>query len=60
HATSGSSSLSSLFSATYEFHEADGLVCSTAVAIVYAAEFLRWGENFHTFHLTYEANACHN
>ena len=51
-AIGGRNLLSSLFSATYKFHETHEFVCSATDAIVDAVEFLEWDEDFCTFHLT--------
>ena len=50
--SSGIGLLSGLLSATYKFHEADKLRLLRGNAIVDAVEFLRWDEDFCTFHLT--------
>jgi small subunit ribosomal protein S21 len=52
--------LSGLLSATYNFPEREGRVCSAADAILHPFEFLTRGENSFIIHLTYDGNACHN
>ncbi len=56
----GGNLLSRVLSATCQFHESGGRVCTAADANVDALEFLRWNEFSCTFHLTYEGQACHN